>query len=128
MAPPEIAVEDITEVMEIVTAAAHPDVLTIFGYNVGMEMDDEIRVTVIATEFEAEQTAQVRSESKVPRSDVKLSPTTPFGDNSAARKSAAVPESKTSLHSDVMESDDDGGLSDDEFSQLLDMLNKNKKA
>jgi len=127
LAPPDIPLEEVYGVLDIVTAAAHPDVLTIFGFNVGMDMDDEIRVTVIATEFEAEHSVQMRSESKL-RSEAKLSPTTPFVDGAAARKSAAIPESRTSLHSDVMESDDEGGLSDDEFSQLLDMLNKNKKA
>ena len=48
----DIGMEEVEQAASLVQAAVHPDALTIFGATFDETMDDEIRVTVIATGFE----------------------------------------------------------------------------
>ncbi len=48
----DIGLEEVEQAASLVQAAVHPDALTIFGASFDPEMDDEIRVTVIATGFD----------------------------------------------------------------------------
>ena len=56
---PDIGLEEVDQAASLVQQAVHPDALTIFGATFDEAMDDEIRVTVIATGFE-------KPESSVP--------------------------------------------------------------
>ena len=47
----DIGLEEVEQAASLVQAAVHPDALTIFGATFDESMDDEIRVTVIATGF-----------------------------------------------------------------------------
>ena len=47
----DIGLEEVEQAAALVQAAVHPDALTIFGATFDESMDDEIRVTVIATGF-----------------------------------------------------------------------------
>ena len=47
----DIGLEEVEQAASLVQDAVHPDALTIFGATVDESMDDEIRVTVIATGF-----------------------------------------------------------------------------
>jgi cell division protein FtsZ len=48
----DIGLEEIETAANLVTAAAHPEALIIFGAMFDEKMDDEMRVTVIATRFD----------------------------------------------------------------------------
>ena len=48
---PDIGLEEVDQAASLVQQAVHPDALTIFGATFDESMDDEIRVTVIATGF-----------------------------------------------------------------------------
>ncbi len=48
----DIGLEEVEQAASLVQSAVHPDALTIFGAAFDPEMDDEIRVTVIATGFD----------------------------------------------------------------------------
>jgi cell division protein FtsZ len=50
----DIGLEEVEQAASLVQAAVHPDALTIFGATFDENMDDEIRVTVIATGFDKE--------------------------------------------------------------------------
>ena len=50
----DIGLEEVEQAASLVQAAVHPDALTIFGATFDETMDDEIRVTVIATGFDKE--------------------------------------------------------------------------
>ena len=50
----DIGLEEVEQAASLVQAAVHPDALTIFGATFDETLDDEIRVTVIATGFEEE--------------------------------------------------------------------------
>ena len=70
----DIGLEEVEQAATLVQQAVHPDALTIFGATFDEELDDEIRVTVIATGFDEEQqearitsnggTAQAQAEKK----------------------------------------------------------------
>ncbi len=49
---PDMGLEEVEQAASLVQAAVHPDAITIFGAAFDETMDDEIRVTVIATGFE----------------------------------------------------------------------------
>ena len=49
----DIGLEEVEQAATLVQQAVHPDALTIFGATFDEELDDEIRVTVIATGFES---------------------------------------------------------------------------
>ena len=73
---PDIGLEEIEQAAGLVQAAVHPDANVIFGATFDESLDDEIRVTVIATGFEkapgqlpnkmAEETEKVEEESAAP--------------------------------------------------------------
>ena len=48
----DIGLEEVEQAASLVQEAVHPDALTIFGATFDEELDDEIRVTVIATGFD----------------------------------------------------------------------------
>ncbi len=54
----DIGLEEVEQAASLVQAAVHPDALTIFGASFDEDMDDEIRVTVIATGFEEKKAEQ----------------------------------------------------------------------
>ena len=59
----------------LVQQAVHPDALTIFGATFDESLDDEIRVTVIATGFAEGQQAKTAEAEKTPAGQpVKLDP------------------------------------------------------
>ena len=51
----DIGLEEVEQAASLVQQAVHPDALTIFGAAFDESLDDEIRVTVIATGFEEEK-------------------------------------------------------------------------
>ena len=56
----DIGLEEVEQAASLVQDAVHPDALTIFGATFDESMDDEIRVTVIATGFaEPDEVAQI---------------------------------------------------------------------
>ena len=54
----DIGLEEVEQAAALVQEAVHPDAVTIFGANFDETMDDEIRVTVIATGFDEKPKAE----------------------------------------------------------------------
>ena len=54
----DIGLEEVEQAATLVQEAVHPDALTIFGATFDETLDDEIRVTVIATGFSKENKAE----------------------------------------------------------------------
>ncbi len=57
---PDMSMYEIDEAAKAITEAAHPDANTIFGALVDEAMSGEIKITVIATGFDAEETRESR--------------------------------------------------------------------
>lgn len=60
----DIGLDDIEAAASLVQEAAHPDANIIFGAAFDETMDDEIRVTVIATRFDEQPTTAYRAQEK----------------------------------------------------------------
>jgi cell division protein FtsZ len=60
----DIGLDDVEAAASLVQEAAHPDANIIFGASFDEDMEDEIRVIVIATRFEEKMAAQVVKEKK----------------------------------------------------------------
>ena len=60
----DIGLEDVEAAASLVQEAAHPDANIIFGATFDEDMDDEIRVTVIATGFDDHPSGQKKREEK----------------------------------------------------------------
>lgn len=110
-ASPDISLDEIDIASHMIADEAHPDAQIIWGAIIDPELDDEMRITVIATGFEAAK-SETKTAVKKPE---------PAAVDTEADKPA---EEKTSPKSDEI---GDSGLSDDEFSQLLNMLNNNRR-
>lgn len=58
-----LTTSEVSEIMEIVTANAHPDVETIHGITIDESMEDKITVTVIATGFAEDTLQQIQDQN-----------------------------------------------------------------
>ena len=56
---PDIGLEEVEQAASLVQEAVHPDALTIFGATFDETLDDEIRVTVIATGFDKDSLGEL---------------------------------------------------------------------
>jgi len=74
----DIGLEEVEQAASLVQEAVHPDALTIFGATFDETLDDEIRVTVIATGFDKDSAAEM--------------PVAPVTQAGAAAVPAAAPE------------------------------------
>ena len=128
-ASPDISLEEMDFASNMITEEAHPDATVIWGALIDPELDDEMRITLIATDFDGNG-----SEPKTAVRRPEFRPTAPTGisGGAAARKKEEKPaeEEKAAAAAEekAEEASADSGLSDDDFSQLLEMLNKNKKS
>ena len=101
----DIGLEEVEQAATLVQQAVHPDALTIFGATFDEELDDEIRVTVIATGFESND--QQQAPAAPDAADTKQ----PTQDDAAAPAAAPQPldeaEGEKAEESDVVRSFDE---------------------
>ncbi len=94
----DIGLEEVEQAASLVQDAVHPDALTIFGATFDESMDDEIRVTVIATGFADGKSAAAAApaeEKKAAESKLGIEPI-----NYEEDKAAAEAEKKTEEEDD----------------------------
>ena len=80
----DIGLEEVEQAASLVQQAVHPDALTIFGATFDETMDDEIRVTVIATGFDKNPEA-----AAAPAADMSQKPFSQAGDRVKESQQAA---------------------------------------
>ena len=106
----DIGLEEVEQAASLVQQAVHPDALTIFGATFDDSMDDEIRVTVIATGFDAaESQVQPIEQPKAP--EVAAAPEAA----PAPAAAAAAPQAPTPLNV----ADDPKEKMDDPFEDIF---------
>ena len=109
----DIGLDEVEQAASLVQEAVHPDALTIFGATFDETMDDEIRVTVIATGFDTvPNAAQPPKQGASAGGPVKASALTPLGEEStpAAEETEKKPE-------DIL---------GDEFEEIIRLFNRDK--
>ena len=101
----DIGLEEVEQAASLVQQAVHPDALTIFGATFDETMDDEIRVTVIATGFES------NDQQEAPAAPTAADTQQPTQDDAAAPAAAPQPldeaEGEKAEESDVDRSFDE---------------------
>ena len=101
----DIGLEEVEQAATLVQEAVHPDALTIFGATFDEELDDEIRVTVIATGFES------NDQQEAPAAPAAADTQQPTQDDAAAPAAAPQPldeaEGEKAEESDVDRSFDE---------------------
>ena len=101
----DIGREELEQAATLVQQAVHPDALTIFGATFDEELDDEIRVTVIATGFES------NDQQEAPAAPAAADTQRPTQDDAAAPAAAPQPldeaEGEKAEESDVDRSFDE---------------------
>ena len=107
----DIGLEEVEQAATLVQQAVHPDALTIFGAAFDETLDDEIRVTVIATGFDEEQ--QAANAAAVTRTAAETTPAT----NGSAAAPQPLDEAKGEQGQDDM---------DKSFDEILRIFNKDK--
>lgn len=108
----DIGLEEVEQAASLVQQAVHPDALTIFGATFDETLDDEIRVTVIATGFD-------KAEERDPFFNVPAAaPEQPVAGAQPAPESNAVPEPTP------LDSADDPEPEDDPFEDIFKIFQK----
>ena len=102
----DIGLEEVEQAATLVQQAVHPDALTIFGATFDESLDDEIRVTVIATGFDKAPAAQMPKMADAAK---------------AAPAGNTVPEPVPLQEEDVPKPEEDD---DDVFGDILKIFNK----
>ena len=101
----DIGLEEVEQAATLVQQAVHPDALTIFGATFDEELDDEIRITVIATGFES------NDQQEAPAAPAAADTQQPTQDDAAAPAAAPQPldeaEGEKAEESDVDRSFDE---------------------
>ena len=120
-ASPDISLEEIDVASHMIADEAHPDAQIIWGAIIDPSLDDEMRITVIATGFEGGKSnvkpvKKTEAPAAIPVAEQKDETVVVTDEQPAVEEAAPSVEIPA-----------DSGLSDDEFTQLLDMLNKNKR-
>ena len=105
-ASPDIGLEEIDVASSMISAEAHPDATVIWGVAFDQTLEDEMRITVIATGFDG---AVRNTTVKVPE---------------ARKAPAAAPAAQPAPA--VEPKADDEAIAQDEFDYLIDMLKKKK--
>ena len=78
----DIGLEEVEQAATLVQEAVHPDALTIFGATFDENLDDEIRVTVIATGFaEPDEVAQISEPVAAKAAEAKPAAEEPMADS-----------------------------------------------
>ena len=103
----DIGLEEVEQAASLVQAAVHPDALTIFGATFDETLDDEIRVTVIATGFD-----------KAPEQELPKVPPV----QTAAGGQTAAPEPMPLKEEDVPKPEET--VEDDPFEDIFKIFNK----
>ena len=97
----DIGLEEVEQAASLVQQAVHPDALAIFGATFDETMDDEIRVTVIATGFDEKPVAAAAAPAAAEAAAVEAAP--------AAKPVAPTPidiEKVTSKEEELIDDDD----------------------
>jgi cell division protein FtsZ len=91
---------EVNEAAEIIRETAHPEANIIFGAVIDEDLDDEVRITVVATGFDSSgprpepparaTTAQTSTRTAMPSSEARSRPTTQSRETSAPRSSVMI--------------------------------------
>ena len=118
-ASPDIGLEDVDLAASMVRAEAHPDANIIWGANFDASLEDEMRVSIIATGFEKKE--EIKKTPLKPMPEVVKKPTTP----NETREVVDIIEEANGMDDDL--DDIDATVTDDEFGDIMNILKKSRR-
>jgi cell division protein FtsZ len=139
----DVGLEDVDLACSMIANEAHPDASVIWGVAFDPELEDEIRITIIATGFEkkpednimAERRLAARAERRLAQHQAAYSPAAPAAAAAPAavgeQPNAATAEEKKSEFDTFEEAkedeaEDDNVISDADFEEIMSILRKSK--
>jgi cell division protein FtsZ len=143
-ASPDVGLEDVDLASTMIANEAHPDASVIWGVAFDPELEDEMRITIIATGFEKKPEDNVQAEKKLAaKGDKRLgqnsavyaqsAPATASDAKAAPAAKAATEEDKKKVLESFEENEDKedenegaGSISDSDFDEIMSILRKSK--
>ena len=98
----DINLEEVDVASTMITKAAHPDATIIWGAAFDENMDDEMRVTVIATGFSLDSEKKEQTNAATPKAPVKKNPQPSTNPNAPAGKGSNINEKNDEDYFDIM--------------------------
>ena len=117
----DMGLEEVEQAASLVQDAVHPDALTIFGATFDEELDDEMRVTVVATGFDNKVPDALRASLSNAAGAAASTPSAVFSSDVAAANNAAKQQPAANTAKVEEESSDNRY-----YDELLAILNKRK--
>ncbi len=119
---PDVGLEDVDLAASLVAAEAHPDANVIWGVAFDNDLEDEMRITIIATGFEKKPEDATRDISTI-----KPNPESPFNKKEAPKAAEAPVEPARPVKKVIKPKPAPAKSADDEFDDMLDMFNNRNK-
>ncbi len=108
---PDVGLEEVNQASEMIAAEAHPDASIIWGVAFDPELDDEMKITIIATGFA--ESRPVNEEEEVPAVEEQPVVTPAVEKKPVTKVASGVAEKQAARVAPVVEKDDeDMGLDD----------------
>lgn len=123
-ADPEISLDDIYRAADIIKEEAHPDASIIFGVALDESLEDELRITVIATGFDDPMSVSDEDAIAAAKAATRL---TEKNTEVAAPVKAADTNPVAAATKNTKRDYDDDDDSDEAFMKLLNDITKNKR-
>ena len=125
-ASPDIGLEDIDTASAMITSEAHPDANIIWGVAFDPALEDEMRVTIIATGFDKKDVPEVNKSARAAAAAAakKVAATT---ETVAAPTPAAQPVMEVEEEDELDELPAEEVLSNREFDEIMNMLKRSKR-
>lgn len=128
---PDIGLEEVEQAAAMVQAAAHPDAHIIFGAAIDNDLEDEVKITVIATGFDEKPSAMPK-EKKEEAAAKEVAPVAVAAAEEAgeeqqpAGETAQAAENVSPLER-LQQAAEASNTEDEAFTQILEIFNKHKK-
>ena len=119
-ASPDIGLDDVVTASTLISNETHADANVIWGANFDNDLEDEMKIIVIATGFEGSIKGQPVKPAQPIKKPVQPQPAAPVQPKPAVVPAAAS-EPVVPAKEDKPE-EDDNGISDDEFAQIMKIL------
>ena len=126
-ASPDISMDDIDIAASLVTSEAHEDATVIFGVVFDPDLEDTMKVTIIATGFENKnESAPAFGKSAVVDTKLRTVAAGKIEKGQVVKKESQIPEDGEKDESADTEKDEDSPISEDDFNEIINMLKKGR--
>ncbi len=123
----DIGMDDVDIASSLVTQEAHEDANIIFGVIFDPELEDTMKVTIIATGFENKSEATVNfGKAAMPDNGLRMVAAGKIEKGQVVKKESTIAEKAATAEEVKEESDDDSPISDDDFNEIINMLKKGR--